>query len=126
MGINHTNHENIGGCGSDPFDCGYNWASICRYGQAQNGYALAALKIVEIMEEHNLPPGVMNIVTGPGCSVGEALASHPYVNMVGFTGSCETGKAIMAAASKTAKRLFLELGYFRFPSLEVKDTSLTC
>ncbi len=72
--------------------------------------SLAALKIVEIMDELGLPPGVMNIITGPGGSVGEALASHPGVNMVGFTGSCETGKAIMAAASKTAKRLFLELG----------------
>ncbi|MEJ2740357.1 MAG: aldehyde dehydrogenase family protein, partial [Dehalococcoidia bacterium] len=72
--------------------------------------SLAALQLAAVIEEHGLPPGVLNVVTGPGGTVGEALAAHPDVNMVGFTGSCETGKAIMAAASGTAKRLFLELG----------------
>ena len=58
----------------------------------------------------DLPPGTVNVITGPGGTVGEALASHPGVDMVAFTGSCETGKAIMALASHTVKRLQLELG----------------
>jgi acyl-CoA reductase-like NAD-dependent aldehyde dehydrogenase len=73
--------------------------------------SLPILKIGEILaEEPDLPPGTVNIVTGPGGVVGEALASHPGVGIVSFTGSCETGKAIMAAASKTMKRMRMELG----------------
>jgi betaine-aldehyde dehydrogenase len=72
--------------------------------------SLPSLKLAEILAEHDLPPGVVNVITGPGGTVGETLASHPGVSMVSFTGSTETGKDIMAAASKTTKRLFLELG----------------
>lgn len=73
--------------------------------------SVAACQIVEMMTAHpDLPPGVLNLVTGPGGTVGEALASHPGINMVSFTGSSETGKAIMAAGSDTVKRLFIELG----------------
>ncbi len=72
--------------------------------------SLPALKVAEILAEHDLPPGVVNIVTGPGNTVGEMLASHQGVQMVAFTGGSETGKDIMSAASKTVKRLFLELG----------------
>ncbi|MDD5702526.1 MAG: aldehyde dehydrogenase family protein [Dehalococcoidales bacterium] len=72
--------------------------------------SLTALKLAEILQEVDLPPGVVNIITGPGGSVGNALASHPGVNMISFTGSCETGKEIMSAASGTVKRLQLELG----------------
>jgi acyl-CoA reductase-like NAD-dependent aldehyde dehydrogenase len=68
------------------------------------------LKFGEILAKVELPPGTINIITGPGGEVGEALASHPGVDMVTFTGSSETGKNIMAAASKTVKRLSLELG----------------
>jgi betaine-aldehyde dehydrogenase len=73
--------------------------------------SLTALKYAEILSEINeLTPGAVNIVTGPGGTVGEAIASHPDVGGVFFTGSNETGKAIMAAASKTVKRISLELG----------------
>jgi acyl-CoA reductase-like NAD-dependent aldehyde dehydrogenase len=72
--------------------------------------ALTVLKYGEILEKHNLPPGTVNIVTGPGSTVGEAIASHPGVGMVSFTGSCEVGKRIMELGSKTVKRLNLELG----------------
>lgn len=72
--------------------------------------SLTTLKLAELLDKLNLPPGTVNIVTGPGGVVGEALASHPGVDMVGFTGSCETGKVIMGLASKTVKRLQLELG----------------
>jgi betaine-aldehyde dehydrogenase len=72
--------------------------------------SLSALKFAEIIEKCGLPPGVVNIVTGPGASVGEYLASHPGINMISFTGSSETGKIIMGNASKTLKRIQLELG----------------
>ena len=72
--------------------------------------SLPALKIAEIMAEQDLPPGAVNIITGPGGTMGEALASHRGVDMVAFTGSHETGQAIMAAASRTVKPVFLELG----------------
>ena len=72
--------------------------------------SLTALKLAEILEKLELPPGTINIITGPGNTVGEALASHPGVDMVAFTGSSETGKAIMSIASQSVKRLQLELG----------------
>jgi acyl-CoA reductase-like NAD-dependent aldehyde dehydrogenase len=72
--------------------------------------SLTALKFAEILEKLELPPGTVNIITGTGASVGGALAAHPGVDMISFTGSLETGKAIMAAASGMVKRLALELG----------------
>ena len=72
--------------------------------------SLSALKLAEILEKLDIPQGVVNVITGPGGTVGEALASHRDVNMVAFTGSCEVGKRIMELASQTVKRLQLELG----------------
>ena len=72
--------------------------------------SLQALRFGELLDTLGLPPGTVNVITGPGSTVGEGLASHPGVDMVAFTGSCETGKAIMALASQTVKRLQLELG----------------
>jgi len=72
--------------------------------------SLPALKLAELLDTLGLPPGTVNVITGPGSTVGEALASHRGVDMVAFTGSCETGKTIMALASQTVKRLQLELG----------------
>lgn len=72
--------------------------------------SLVALKLVDILEKVGLPPGTVNIVTGPGGSVGEALATHPGVDLISFTGSSETGQAIMAKAGRTTKRLIMELG----------------
>ncbi|MBN2062203.1 MAG: aldehyde dehydrogenase [Deltaproteobacteria bacterium] len=72
--------------------------------------SLIGLKYAEIFDKAGLPPGAVNIVTGPGGSVGNALASHPDVDLVRFTGSSETGKAIMSAASPTVKKLIMELG----------------
>ena len=72
--------------------------------------SLTALKLAEIIEKLELPPGTVNVITGPGGTVGEALAAHHGVDMVAFTGSSETGKAIMSLASGTVKRLQLELG----------------
>ena len=72
--------------------------------------SLPALKLAELLDTLGLPPGTVNVITGPGSTVGEGLASHPGVDMVAFTGSCETGKAIMALASQTVKRLQLGTG----------------
>ncbi len=72
--------------------------------------SLVTLKYAEIISKLGMPPGTVNVVTGPGGTVGEALAAHPDVNFVSFTGSSETGKAIMKAASSTLKRAQMELG----------------
>ncbi len=72
--------------------------------------SLAALKLAELLEKLDLPSGTVNVITGPGSTVGEALASHRGVDMVTFTGSSETGKRIMTMASQTVKRLQMELG----------------
>ena len=70
---------------------------------------LPALLLAKIIEEAELPPGVVNIVTGAG-ETGAAVASHPDVNKVAFTGSTEVGKRIQRALAGTTKRLTLELG----------------
>ncbi len=72
--------------------------------------SLVTLKYAEIIVKLDLPPGTVNIVTGPGGMVGEALAAHPDVGFISFTGSSETGKAIMKTASQTLKRAQMELG----------------
>jgi acyl-CoA reductase-like NAD-dependent aldehyde dehydrogenase len=72
--------------------------------------SLTVLKLGEVLEKLELPPGTVNIITGPGGGVGDALAIHPGVDKISFTGSCETGKSIMACASDTVKRISLELG----------------
>ena len=72
--------------------------------------SLEALRFAELLDTLGLPPGTVNVITGPGSTVGEALSSHRNIDMVAFTGSCEVGKEIMASASQTVKRLQLELG----------------
>jgi acyl-CoA reductase-like NAD-dependent aldehyde dehydrogenase len=70
-----------------------------------NAYVLA-----EVIDEIGLPPGVFNMVSGAGPVVGEAIASHPKVDMVSFTGSTRAGKRVMELASESIKRVSLELG----------------
>lgn len=72
--------------------------------------SLSALRIGELALEAGLPPGVLNIVTGPGKVVGEALINHPDVDKVTFTGSPGVGRGIMRAAAGNFKRVSLELG----------------
>lgn len=71
---------------------------------------LLAHKLVEVLIEAGLPPGVINLVTGPGGTVGKAIVQHPRINAISFTGSLDTGKWIMEECSKTMKRVSLELG----------------
>lgn len=69
-----------------------------------------ATALVEILIEAGVPPGVVNIVHGGGSEVGMALVEHPDVDLVSFTGSTSVGKKISEVASKTLKRVSLELG----------------
>ena len=71
---------------------------------------LSGLALGEIFAEAGLPDGVVNIVTGPGGTVGDALLTHPGVDMVSLTGSVETGKHVMELAGSGLKRVALELG----------------
>ncbi|TNC72987.1 gamma-aminobutyraldehyde dehydrogenase [Rubellimicrobium roseum] len=70
---------------------------------------LTALKMAKVLADI-LPEGVVNIVTGQGGTVGNALINHADVNMVSITGDVATGKKVLQAASKTVKRTHLELG----------------
>jgi aldehyde dehydrogenase (NAD+) len=70
----------------------------------------AALVGTVIAEETDLPPGVVNIVTSTDHALGAQLSEDPRVDLVSFTGSTATGRAVMAAGAATLKRVFLELG----------------
>jgi succinyl-CoA reductase len=69
-----------------------------------------ALRLAEHLAAAGVPPGVLNVVLGPGGSVGDALVEHPRTRLVTFTGSTEVGKAIAAKAGRHAKRVILEMG----------------
>jgi aldehyde dehydrogenase (NAD+) len=71
---------------------------------------LSAFILAEIVHSVGLPPGVFNLVSGDGPTVGEAIAGHPEVDMVSFTGSTRAGKRVSEIAAKTVKRVALELG----------------
>ena len=71
---------------------------------------LVALRFVQVLEEAGLPPGVLNIVTGPGQGAGEALVAHPEVRVVSFTGSTETGLRLAERCARLGKRISLEMG----------------
>jgi acyl-CoA reductase-like NAD-dependent aldehyde dehydrogenase len=71
---------------------------------------LNAFALAEIFEQVGLPAGVFNLVSGLGPVVGEAIAAHPDVDMVSFTGSTRAGKRVSELASVTVKRVALELG----------------
>jgi acyl-CoA reductase-like NAD-dependent aldehyde dehydrogenase len=71
---------------------------------------LNAFILAEVVQAAGLPPGVFNLVTGYGPVVGEALASHPSVDMVSFTGSTRAGSRVSELGAKTIKRVHLELG----------------
>jgi succinate-semialdehyde dehydrogenase/glutarate-semialdehyde dehydrogenase len=71
---------------------------------------LATLKVAGYLREAGLPPGVLNVVTGHGAGVGEALVAHPEVRRIAFTGSTTTGRRIIELAGPLFKRVTLELG----------------
>jgi acyl-CoA reductase-like NAD-dependent aldehyde dehydrogenase len=71
---------------------------------------LNAFILAEIVDSVGLPPGVFNLVSGTGPVVGEAMAAHPGIDMISFTGSTRAGKRVSEVAAQTVKRVALELG----------------
>jgi betaine-aldehyde dehydrogenase len=71
---------------------------------------LSALRLAELALEAGIPEGVVNVVVGKGSVVGQRLVEHPDVAKIGFTGSTEVGRSVMAGAAATIKRVTLELG----------------
>src|SRR5438270_1374545 len=71
---------------------------------------LATIRLAELMLEGGLPPGVLNIVTGPGSVVGEEIIRNPLVRKIGFTGETGTGKQVARSAAEELKHVTLELG----------------
>jgi aldehyde dehydrogenase (NAD+) len=84
---------------------------------------LSTLKLAEIISKV-VPPGVINVVCGPGADVGEALVNHPKVDKVAFTGSTEVGRRIMSLAANTIKNTTLELGG-KSPNILLEDADLS-
>jgi acyl-CoA reductase-like NAD-dependent aldehyde dehydrogenase len=84
---------------------------------------LNAFILAEVIEAAGLPPGVFNLVTGTGPEVGEAIASHPGVDMVSFTGSTRAGRRVSELASATVKPVAMELGG-KSPNLILEDADL--
>ena len=71
---------------------------------------LTALALGDLALEAGVPPGVLNVITGPGSRVGRAIVRHPGVDKIAFTGDTATGREIMQGGAETLKRLTLELG----------------
>jgi aldehyde dehydrogenase (NAD+) len=84
---------------------------------------LTAIALGEIAVEVGLPPGVLNVITGPGSSVGQAIVEHPGIDKIAFTGDTSTGKGIMRAAADTLKRITLELGG-KSPNIVLADADI--
>ena len=71
---------------------------------------LTALELAKLIKDAGFPPGVVNIITGPGPGCGEELSRNPMVDKIAFTGGTATGKSIMKSAADTVKKISLELG----------------
>jgi phenylacetaldehyde dehydrogenase len=84
---------------------------------------LSALRLGELIQEAGIPDGVVNIVTGLGETAGAALAGHPGIDKIAFTGSTEVGKLIVKAASHDLKKVSLELGG-KSPNIVFEDADL--
>src|SRR3954466_13556246 len=84
---------------------------------------LNAFVLAEIVDSLGLPPGVFNLVPGVGPVVGEAMAAHPGIDMISFTGSTRAGKRVGEVASGTVKRVALELGG-KSPNVILDDADL--
>jgi acyl-CoA reductase-like NAD-dependent aldehyde dehydrogenase len=84
---------------------------------------LTALKLGALCLEAGFPPGVVNVITGKGSVVGQAMVESPDIDKIAFTGSTETGRAIMRGAAGTIKRVTLELGG-KSPNIVFADAKL--
>jgi acyl-CoA reductase-like NAD-dependent aldehyde dehydrogenase len=84
---------------------------------------LSAFILADIIDEVGLPPGVFNLVSGTGPVVGEAIAAHPDVDMVSFTGSTRAGRRVSELAAQTVKKVAVELGG-KSPNVILDDADL--
>ncbi len=82
------------------------------------------LRLAELMLEAGVPPGVLNVVTGHGATVGNALTNHPDINKISFTGSTEVGRQILSASASNFKKVTLELGG-KSPNIIFSDADLS-
>jgi acyl-CoA reductase-like NAD-dependent aldehyde dehydrogenase len=85
--------------------------------------SLVFARIGQLIAELDLPPGVVNVLSGPGSTVGEALVAHPGVDMVSLTGGVESGTRILEVAASQVKRISLELGG-KNPNIVLADADL--
>ena len=85
---------------------------------------LSALALAGVLEEAGVPPGVVNVVTGAGRTVGDALVRHPITRMVSMTGSVRGGREILAAAAENITPVSLELGG-KAPFIVLEDADIT-
>ncbi len=84
---------------------------------------LTALALGQLAIDVGFPPGVLNVITGSGSSVGQAIVEHPGIDKVAFTGDTSTGKGIMRTAAETLKHITLELGG-KSPNIVFADADL--
>ena len=84
---------------------------------------LTALALAEIAAAVGVPPGVVNVITGPGSSVGQMIVEHAGIDKIAFTGDTSTGKGIMKGSADTLKRITLELGG-KSPNIVFPDADL--
>jgi len=84
---------------------------------------LTALALGEIAVEVGLPPGVLNVLTGPGAKLGQAIVEHPGIDKIAFTGDTGTGQGIMRGAAGTLKKITLELGG-KSPNIVLSDADI--
>ncbi len=85
--------------------------------------SLAVVRLGELMQAAGLPPGVVNIITGPGTVIGAAMAEHPDINKLQVTGSTAVGRSVIRASAGNLKRLALELGS-KAPNIIFADANL--
>ena len=84
---------------------------------------LTALALGEAAIEVGFPPGVLNVLTGPGSLLGQSIVEHPGIDKIAFTGDTTTGKGIMRGASDTLKKITLELGG-KSPNIVLADADM--
>src|SRR5262245_52886998 len=84
---------------------------------------LTALALADVAAASGLPPGVLNVVTGPGSTLGRMIVAHPGIDKIAFTGDTSTGRDIMRGSAETLKRITLELGG-KSPNIVFPDADL--
>jgi acyl-CoA reductase-like NAD-dependent aldehyde dehydrogenase len=84
---------------------------------------LTAIALAELAAEAGIPPGVINVITGPGSAVGQLLVEHPGIDKIAFTGDTSTGRQIMRGSAETLKKITLELGG-KSPNIVFPDADL--